>query len=85
MPTQTPLTLAAVFKMMALLIGDLQKTRRKVDQFGAMTFLEGRGDQQKTRKRVDKPKNFGPLQKEILPPLEQHSSCGTDYLFEPLR
>ena len=53
--------------MMAFFIEDQQKTWRKVDQFGGMTFFFFE-DQQKTRRRVDQPKNFGLLQKTNFAP-----------------
>ena len=76
MPTQTFLTLAAVSTWW-LFFGNQQRPRRKVDQIGAMTFLFfwiSTENLVKTRPT----QKFWPLQKQILPPLEQRSSCGTD-------
>ena len=52
--------------------GDQQKTRKKLDQFGAMTFFltENPAESRPAQK-------FWPPYKEILLPLEQRSSCGT--------
>ena len=54
--------------------GNQQRSRRKVDQIGAMTFfLRLTENSEKTRSA----EKYWPLWKEILPSLEQRSSYGT--------
>ena len=50
MPTQTPLSLAAVSRWW-LFFGNQQKTRKYVERFGEMTFFFG--DQHRTRSKAD--------------------------------
>ena len=61
--------------MVALLIGDQQRTRRKVGQFGAMTFLFWKSKEISEKSRPTQ--KFWPPQNEIFSPLEQRSSSGT--------
>ena len=84
MPTQTPLSLAAVSRWCLFFWKPTEnaeksrpiwrddhfsfwrstKTRKKIDQFGAITFFL---DQQRTRRKVDQPKNFGPPERNFAP------------------
>ena len=56
---------------------NLEKSK-KVDQFGAMTFFFLRSTENLAKSRPAQ--KFCPPWKEILPPLEQRSSCGTAQL-----
>ena len=51
------------------IFGEQQKTRGKLDQFGAMTFFFVFlfGDQRKTQRKVDQPKNVGPPKTTFAP------------------
>ena len=63
---QTPLSLRH-FQDDGFFIGDQQRTRRKLDRVGAMTFFF----------EINHPKNFGPSPQKHFAPLEQRSSYGT--------
>ena len=51
-------------------IGGQQRTRRKVDQFGAMSFFFFFGAQQKTQRKVDNPKILAPPPERNFAPLK---------------
>ena len=91
---QTALFLAAASRWWFLLSWGGQKTRRKVDQFGAMTIFVF-GDQQRTWSYVEPGVLFlfseitanllnfaAPPAKKFVPSLGQRFSCGTVLRFE---
>ena len=91
---QTALFLAAASRWWFLLSWSRQKTRRKVDQFGAMTIFVF-GDQQRTWSYVELGVLFlfseitanllnfaAPPAKKFVPSLGQRFSCGTVLRFE---
>ena len=74
MPTQTFVTFAAVSRWWLFFLKQ-QRSRRKVDQIGAITFsFFGISTENLVKSRPTQ--QFWPLQKQILHPLEQRSSCG---------
>ena len=63
------------FKLVAF-FGNQQRPWRKVDQIGAMTFFVWISTENLVKTRPIQ--KFWPLQKQIIPPLEQRSNCGTN-------
>ena len=63
--------------MVVFLGGNQQRTRREVDQIGAMTFVFLRSTENLVKTRTTQ--KFWPALKEILLTIERRSSCSTVY------